>query len=86
MFTICSKCRKGNFAIHISPLYSNLVHLLPKTECLNGDWFASPDEARRKREACRRDYNELRPHSSMGGKTPRELHPPRDNSDQPRGG
>lgn len=46
-----------------------------RTECLNANWFQSLDEARRKCEAWRRDYNEQRPHSALGQKVPKELHP-----------
>jgi putative transposase len=45
-----------------------------RSECLNANWFLSLDEALRKCEAWRRDYNDIRPHSSLGGKTPSELH------------
>jgi len=45
-----------------------------RAECLNANWFMSLDEARRKCEAWRRDYNEVRPHSAIGNKTPMELH------------
>ena len=44
-----------------------------RTECLNTLWFMSLDDARIKMEAWRRDYNEVRPHSSIGHKTPIEL-------------
>lgn len=37
-----------------------------RAECLNADWFLSLDDARAKCEAWRRDYNEHRPHSSLG--------------------
>jgi putative transposase len=57
-----------------------------RTECLNTNWFLSLDEAREKCEAWRRDYNDVRPHSSIGVKTPRELHPPPGNPGQPSGG
>jgi putative transposase len=57
-----------------------------RAECLNANWFLSLDEARRKCEAWRRDYNDVRPHSSIGNKTPRELHPPPGNPGQPSGG
>jgi putative transposase len=57
-----------------------------RTECLNTNWFLSLDEAQEKCEAWRRDYNDVRPHSSIGGKTPRELHPPPGNPGQPSGG
>ena len=45
-----------------------------RAECLNANWFLSLDEAREKCEAWRRDYNEVRPHSAIGNKTPIELH------------
>ena len=44
-----------------------------RAECLNAHWFMSLDEARRKCEAWRRDYNEERLHSSIGNKCPIEL-------------
>ena len=44
-----------------------------RAECLNAHWFMSLDDARRKCEAWRRDYNEERPHSSIGNKAPIEL-------------
>ena len=45
-----------------------------RAECLNANWFLTLDEARAKCEAWRRDYNEVRPHSAIGNKTPMELH------------
>jgi putative transposase len=44
-----------------------------RQECLNASWFLSLDDARSKCEAWRTDYNEVRPHSSIGHKTPIEL-------------
>jgi putative transposase len=44
-----------------------------RAECLNAHWFMSRDDARRKCEAWRRDYNEERPHSAIGNKPPIEL-------------
>ena len=44
-----------------------------RAECLNTAWFMSLDDARSKCEAWRRDYNEERPHSAIGGKCPIEL-------------
>jgi putative transposase len=44
-----------------------------RDECLNGNWFTSLEDARRTIEAWRVDYNENRPHSSLGGLTPREF-------------
>ena len=44
-----------------------------RDECLNIHWFLSLDDAREKIEAWRRDYNEFRPHSSLGSMTPVEF-------------
>jgi putative transposase len=41
-----------------------------RDECLNVNWFLSLADAREKIEACRTDYNEYRPHSSLGYKAP----------------
>jgi putative transposase len=43
-----------------------------RAECLNASWFLSMADARDRIEAWRIDYNELRPHSSLGNLTPRE--------------
>ncbi len=43
-----------------------------RDECLNTHWFLSLADARAKIEAWRRDYNESRPHTSLGWKTPNE--------------
>jgi putative transposase len=48
-----------------------------RDECLNTSWFLSVDDARKKIEAWRRDYNSFRPHTSLGDLTPdlfREQH------------
>ncbi len=57
-----------------------------RAERLNANWFLSLDEARRKCEAWRRDYNDVRPHSAIGGKTPKELHPAAGKPGQPAAG
>jgi len=44
-----------------------------RDECLNQNWFVSLDEARRIIEAWRVDYNTVRPHSSLGYRTPAEF-------------
>lgn len=44
-----------------------------RDECLNANWFMSLSDARRKIELWRRDYNEERPHSSLGYLTPSEF-------------
>ncbi len=56
-----------------------------RDECLNANWFLSLDDAKKAVEAWRRDYNEVRPHSSLGhlppatyvasGKRPRATNP-----------
>jgi len=43
-----------------------------RDECLNAHWFLSIADARIKIEAWRRDYNESRPHTSLGWLTPNE--------------
>ncbi len=44
-----------------------------RQECLNQNWFLSLQDAREKLESWRRDYNETRPHSSLGNRTPEEF-------------
>ena len=44
-----------------------------REECLNEHWFLSLREAKREIEAWRIDYNEVRPHSSLGKLTPAEF-------------
>jgi putative transposase len=42
-----------------------------RQECLDQHWFASIQEARRKIEEWRKDYNQQRPHSALGNQTPK---------------
>lgn len=44
-----------------------------RDECLNENWFTSLTDARTTIERWRRDYNEVRPHSSLQGSTPMEF-------------
>jgi len=44
-----------------------------RDECLNVHWFMSLEDAREKIEIWRCDYNEFRPHSSLGNMTPNEF-------------
>ena len=44
-----------------------------RDECLNMEWFRSRAEAKVIIEAWRREYNEVRPHSSLGQLTPNEF-------------
>lgn len=41
-----------------------------RDECLNESWFTSLEDASRTIEAWRVDYNEVRPHGSLGKQTP----------------
>jgi len=50
-----------------------------RDECLNATWFVDLADAKEKIELWRRDYNEVRPHSSLGYMTPVEY------INQPRG-
>ena len=44
-----------------------------RDECLNEHWFASVAEAQALIEAWRVDYNTVRPHSALAGKTPEQF-------------
>jgi putative transposase len=44
-----------------------------RDECLDQHWFLDLADARRLIEAYRQDYNEVRPHSSLGNATPAEF-------------
>ena len=44
-----------------------------RDECLNEHWFTSLADARQIIESWRCDYNQTRPHSSLGGLTPAEF-------------
>ncbi len=44
-----------------------------RDECLNENWFISLEDVRRTIEEWRIDYNENRPHSSLGNLTPKEF-------------
>jgi putative transposase len=44
-----------------------------RQECLNQHWFLDLRDAAQKVEAWRIDYNECRPHSSLGDRTPKEF-------------
>jgi putative transposase len=41
-----------------------------RAECLNVHWFMSLEDARQRKEAWRKYYNEERPHGAIGQKTP----------------
>ena len=44
-----------------------------RDECLNANWFLSLSDAREKIEAWKSEYNEFRPHSSLGDLTPSDF-------------
>lgn len=44
-----------------------------RDECLNENWFVSLEHAKAVISAWRRDYNEVRPHSSLANRTPSEF-------------
>jgi len=44
-----------------------------REECLAVSWFQNLFDARRKIAAWRKEYNEERPHSSLGYRTPKEF-------------
>ncbi len=44
-----------------------------RQECLNTNWFLSLDDAHEKIEAWRIDYNQHRPHGSLGNLAPSEF-------------
>lgn len=52
--------------------YIESFHARFRDECLGTHWFESVLDARFQIEQWRRDYNEARPHTSLGGLTPNE--------------
>ena len=44
-----------------------------RDECLNANWFLSLADARSKIETWRRHYDESRPHTALGWRTPQEF-------------
>ena len=65
--------------VHIQPgkptqnAHVESFHGRLREECLAVSWFQNLFDARRKISAWRKEYNELRPHSSLGYKTPKEF-------------
>ena len=53
--------------------YVESFHGRFRDECLNERWFWNLEDARQQIEAWRVDYNEVRPHSSLGQRTPKEF-------------
>ena len=44
-----------------------------RQECLNQHWFLSLEDAQEKLDLWRLDYNQNRPHSALGQRTPEEI-------------
>jgi putative transposase len=44
-----------------------------RDECLNVNWFLSIEDAIQKINAFSEEYNQFRPHSSLGGLTPNDM-------------
>jgi len=65
--------------VHIEPgkpvqnAFIESFHGRLREECLNASWFQNLWDARRKVAAWRKEYNEERPHSSLGYLTPSEF-------------
>jgi putative transposase len=65
--------------VHIEPgkpvqnAHVESFHGKLRDECLNASWFQNLWDARRKIAAWREEYNEKRPHSSLGYRTPSEF-------------
>lgn len=53
--------------------YIEAFNSLVRAECLNQHWFFSVEEAQKKLDAWRIEYNTLRPHGSLGYLTPVEF-------------
>jgi len=69
------KCVKLNFIRSGKPIenaYAESFIGRLRDECLNTNWFLSLKHARDVIEDWRRDYNEVRPRSSLKGSTPKE--------------
>lgn len=71
--------RRGVELVFIRPgkpmenAYVESFHSRFRDECLAAHWFLDLADARFRIEQWRRDYNEVRPHSSLGGRPPREF-------------
>jgi putative transposase len=67
---------RGIALVHIEPgrpvqnAFVESFHGKFRDECLNASWFRNLWDARRKIAAWRKEYNEERPHSSLGYRTP----------------
>lgn len=57
----------------IQNTHGESFHSRLRDECLNEHWFLSLGDARQIVEAWRQDYNQERPHSALGSRTPEEV-------------
>jgi len=70
---------RGIELIHIEPgkpvqnAHVESFHGRLREECLNVSWFGNLFEARRKIGEWRQEYNQERPHSGLGYRTPAEF-------------
>jgi len=53
--------------------YAESFNAIVRMECLGMHWFMDLDDAKRKVEDWRQEYNEVRPHSAIGDRTPMAL-------------
>ena len=64
--------------------YAESFNATVRLECLGRYWFLDLDDAREKVEEWRIEYNEVRPHSAIGDRTPMSLiHAPQRNAEAP---
>ena len=64
--------------------YIESFHGRFREECLNEHWFLTLDDARETIESWRIDYNQVRPHSALGYRTPEEFATGYANVESPR--
>jgi putative transposase len=57
----------------IENAYIESVNAHFRDQCLNDNWFTTLADARQTIEQWRQDYNQRRPHSSLGYRTPEEF-------------
>ena len=68
--------RRADFRQSIESVYNAFCESFNgklRDECLNANWFASLSDAQRVIEAWRQEYNDVRPHKSLGRRTPAEF-------------
>lgn len=53
--------------------FAEAFNSILRAQCLNQNWFLSLEDAERIIEDWRRNYNQIRPHGSLGGQTPEEF-------------